>query len=77
MGHWDDIYTLLYIKQVGNMNLLHSTGNSTQYSVMTNMGTESKRVDICIRIMYMYYTLYLKYMYDDSLCNTAEIDTTL
>ena len=59
------------------MNLLHSTGNSTQYSVMTNMGTESKRVDICIRIMYMYYTLYLKYMYDDSLCNTAEIDTTL
>ena len=41
------------------------------------MGTESKRVDICIRIMYMYYTLYLKYMYDDSLCNTAEIDTTL
>ena len=59
------------------MNLLHSTGNSTQYSVMTNMGTESKRVNICIRIMYMYYTLYLKYMYDDSLCNTAEIDTTL
>ena len=59
------------------MNLLHSTGNSTQYSVMTNMGTESKRVDICIRIMYMYYRLYIKYMYDDSLCNTAEIDTTL
>ena len=30
-----DIYTLLCIKQVTNENLLYSTGNSTQYSVMT------------------------------------------
>ena len=30
-----DIYTLLYIKQITNKNLLYSTGNSTQYSVMT------------------------------------------
>ena len=30
-------------------DLLYSTGNSTQYSVMTYMGKESKnRVDICI-----------------------------
>ena len=27
-----DIYTLLYIKQVTNKNLLPSTGNSTEYS---------------------------------------------
>ena len=29
-----DIYTLLYIKQIISKNLLCSTGNSTQYSVM-------------------------------------------
>ena len=38
-----DINTLLYIKQKTNKNLLYSTGNSTQYSVMTYMGIESKR----------------------------------
>ena len=59
------------------MNLLHSTGNLTQYSVVTNTGTESKRVDICIHRMYMYYTLYIKYTNNDSLCSTAETDTTL
>ena len=37
-----DIYTLLYIKQITNKHLLYSTGNSTQYSVMTYMGKESK-----------------------------------
>ena len=30
-----DIYTLLCIKQITNENLLYSTGNSTQGSVMT------------------------------------------
>ena len=34
-----DIDTLLYIKQITNKNLLYSTGNSTQYSVMTYLGT--------------------------------------
>ena len=38
-----DIYTLLYIKQMTNKNLLYSTGNSTQYSVMAYMGKESKK----------------------------------
>ena len=38
-----DIYTLLYIKQITNKNLLYSTGNSTQYSVMTYRGNESKK----------------------------------
>ena len=37
-----DTYTLLYIKQI-NKNLLYSTGNSTQYSVMIYMGKESKK----------------------------------
>ena len=58
-----DISTLLYIKQKTNKNLLYSTGNSTQYSVMAYMGKESKkRVDICIT---------------DSLCCTPETNTTL
>ena len=38
-----DIYTLLYIKQITNKDLLYSTGNSTQYSVMAYMGKESKK----------------------------------
>ena len=38
-----DIYTLLYIKWIPNTDLLYSTGNSTQYSVMTYMGKESKK----------------------------------
>ena len=38
-----DIYTPLYIKEITNKGLRYSTGNSTQYSVMTCMGKESKR----------------------------------
>ena len=30
-----NIYTLLYIKQIINKDLLYSTGNSAQYSVIT------------------------------------------
>ena len=36
-----DIYTLLYIKQITSKDLMYSTGNSTQCSVMTYMGKES------------------------------------
>ena len=38
-----DIYTLLGIKQKTNENLLYSTGNSTQCSVVTYMGRNSKK----------------------------------
>ena len=38
-----DIYTLLYIKQITSKDLLYSTGNSSQHSVMTYMGKESKK----------------------------------
>ena len=41
---WDwYIHTLLYIKYIANKDLLYSTGNSTQYSVMAYMGKESKK----------------------------------
>ena len=43
LGDWVDIYMLLYIKQITNKDLLYSTGNSSQYSVMTCMGKESKK----------------------------------
>ena len=43
--NWDIeivIYTLLYIKELTNKDLLYNTGNSTQHSVMAYMGKESK-----------------------------------
>ena len=36
-----DIYTLPYIEQITDENLLYSTGNPTQYSVIAFMGKES------------------------------------
>ena len=38
-----NIYALLYIKQIINKDLLYSTGNSTQYTVITYMGKESEK----------------------------------
>ena len=46
------------------MDLLYSTGNSTQYSVITYMGKEAKKADI-----YVCTT--------DSLCCTPETNTRL
>ena len=47
-----DIYTLLYIKQIANRNLLYSTENSTQYSVIPYMGNESKTEWIYISVKF-------------------------
>ena len=38
-----NIHTLLYRKQIINKDLLYSTGNSTQYSVITYMEKESEK----------------------------------
>ena len=43
-----EICTLLYMKQITNKDLLYSTGKSTQYSLMTYMGKESKKEYIYI-----------------------------
>ena len=40
------MYTLLYMKQITNADLLWSTGLSTQYSVMTCRRKEAERVGI-------------------------------
>ena len=37
-----DMYTLLYLKLITNKDLLYSTGNSTQYSVITLWLSEGK-----------------------------------
>ena len=47
-----DIYTLLYVKQITNKDLLYSTGNSTRYSVMAYMEKKSK-----IEWIYVYVEL--------------------
>ena len=57
-----DIYTPLYRNWISNKDLLCSIGNSTQYSVITYMRIEYKRVDIRIT---------------DSFCCTSETNTTL
>ena len=36
-----DLYTLLYIKQITDKDLVYSIGNSTQYSVIIYTGKKS------------------------------------
>ena len=38
-----NIHTLLYLRQITNKDLLHSTGNSTQYPLITAVRKESKK----------------------------------
>ena len=59
---FSNIHATLY--EIDNEELLYSTGNSTQYSVMTYMGTESRKLWICTCIT-------------DSICCVSETNTTL
>ena len=59
-----DIYTLLYIKEATNEDLLHSTGNSTQQSIMTYTEKEPKGIDTFICMT-------------DSLFSMPETNTTM
>ena len=49
-----DIYTLLYIKQITNKDLLYSIGNSTQNSILTCMEKESKSGYMYNRFILLY-----------------------
>ena len=63
VGSWGltHTYALPYIKQRINKDLLYSTGDSTQYSIITYMGKESeKRINACVYI-------------SESLCCTPEL----
>ena len=66
LGNWNwHIHTTIYKIYITNKDLVYVTRNSTQYSVMTYMGKQSKkRLDICIRI-------------NDSLWCTSETNTTV
>ena len=57
-----DIYTLLYIKLITSKDLLYSTGNYTQYSVMAYKGKEPKvlRVDIYVYIQLLHFAVQQK-----------------
>ena len=57
-------YTLLYIKYISNKTLLYSTGNYSQYLILTCNGKEFEKKKI-----YIYIT--------ESLCCTPEINTAL
>ena len=59
-------YKLVYIGWINNKILLYSTGNYIQYPVINHNGKEHEKEYICI---YIYIT--------ESLCCTAEINTTL
>ena len=50
-----NIYALLYIKQVNNKDLLYSTGNYTQYLVITYNGKESEKECIYVYIFICIY----------------------
>ena len=67
IGHdWSNLAAAAYIKYITNRNLQFSTGNSSQYSVMTYMGIEAKNKSICICICI-----------NDLLCCIAGTNTTL
>ena len=55
-----NIYTLIYIKQVIDKDLLYSTGNSTQYSVITYMGKESEKEWIYVYVQLNHLAVHLK-----------------
>ena len=63
---------LLYIAWINNKILLYSTGNYIQYPVIKCKGKEYKKDVLCIYI-YIHIHSYIS----ESLCCTAEINTTL
>ena len=57
---WDigiDLYTLLCTDQVTIENLLNSMGNSTQCSMVTQMGEESRREEICVYVQLTHFAV--------------------
>ena len=50
LGDLDYTHTLLYRTQIISKDLLFSTGNSTQYSVIIYMGKESEKEQVYIYV---------------------------
>ena len=83
-------YTLRYIKQISQKDLLYSTGNYIQYHVIIYIRKESEKVYMCVYLyIYIYIYIYIViqrviYLYvcmhpykTKSLCCTPENDTVL
>ena len=51
-------------RPVTNKNLLYHTGNSTQYSVMTDMGKESEKEWIYVYVELTHFVVHLKLTQD-------------
>ena len=65
-----NIYTLPYIKQVNNKDLLYSAGSYTQYLVITYNGKKSEKA-------YIHTHIYMCVCVSESLCCPPETNTTL
>ena len=58
--NWDigiDLYILLCMEQVTSENLPYSMGNSTQCSVVTQMGEECRREGICVYVQLTHFSV--------------------
>ena len=53
-----NIYTLLYVKQVNNKDLLYNTRNYTQFFVITYKGNEPEK-----EYIYIYVCMHKEYIY--------------
>ena len=61
---------LLHLEWIYNKVLMYSTGNYTQYPVINHNGKEYEKE-------YIYIYIYIYIYKTESLCCTAEINTTL
>ena len=72
------MYTLLYIKQVGNKDILCGTGKSTQYGVIIYKEKESEKewiyIYMCVSVC-MCVCVYIYIYITDLLCCTPETNT--
>ena len=62
------MFTLLYLKQITNRDLMHSTQNSTQYTEITQMGKEFEKEEIHTHthIKLNHSAVHLKLIHDHS-----------
>ena len=57
---WNELFGQPSIKQITNKDLLYSTRNSTQYSVITHMRKESEKEWIYVYVLLNHFAVYLK-----------------
>ena len=77
LGVLENAYTLLYVKWITKKDLLYSTGDSTQYLVITYIGKESEKEGIYTYIcicMYLYMCIYIYIYISICICMCIYID---